>query len=317
MVQENYGARGYLMAPTLAWLHPADGFISGLAVAGIAAAALVVLNFATGPMLLAAWALYLSQVSIGQTFMLFQWDSLLLETGFLAVFFAPWKLRVTADAVPPSSPLVWLLRWLMFRFMFSSGVVKLLGGDPSWRDLTALTYHYETQPLPTVLGWYMHQMPVWFHRGSTLFMFVVELAVPFLIFGSRRFRIVGAYLMAALQLVIFLTGNYTYFNLLTMALCIPLLDDRWFETLMRKPGGGTVRVSARTRPGWQRAGIALLTVFIVWASIYRTAERYGLRLAGRERDSVVTRFGNGHCRRLWIVPAHDQGAHGDRDRRIE
>jgi len=280
MVHEEYGVRGYLMAPTLAWLYPTDGFISGLAVAGVVAAVLVVLNFATGPMLLAAWVLYLSQVSIGQEFMSFQWDSLLLETGFLAIFLAPWKLRIRAGAASPSTAVVWLLRWLMFRFMFSSGVVKLLGGDPSWRDLTALTYHYETQPLPTVMGWYLHQMPVWFHKASTLSMFVVELAAPFLIFASRRFRIVGACLVASLQLVIFLTGNYTYFNLLTIALCIPLLDDRWFETLMRKHGGEPARVSARMRPGWQRAGIALLTVLIVWASIYRTAERYGYALPG-------------------------------------
>src|SRR4029453_8908423 len=280
MVHEEYGVRGYLVAPTLGWLSPTDGFISGLAVAGVVAAVLVVLNFATGPMLLAAWALYLSQVSIGQEFMSFQWDSLLLETGFLAIFLAPWKLRIRAGAASPSTAVVWLLRWLMFRFMFSSGVVKLLGGDPSWRDLTALTYHYETQPLPTVLGWYLNQVPVWFHKASPLSMFVVELAAPFLIFASRRFRIVGACLVASLQLVIFLTGNYTYFNLLTIALCIPLLDDRWFETLMRKHGGEPARVSARMRPGWQRAGIALLTVLIVWASIYRTAERYGYALPG-------------------------------------
>ena len=280
MVHEEYGVRGYLVAPTLAWLYPTDGFISGLAVAGIVASALAVLNLATGPVLLAAWALYLSQVSIGQAFMSFQWDSLLLETGFLAIFFAPWKIRVRAEAVPPSSALVWLLRWLMFRFIFSSGVVKLLGGDPSWRDLTALTYHYETQPLPTVIGWYMHQMPVWFHQASTLSMFLIELAAPFLIFATRRFRIVSAYLISSLQLVIFLTGNYTYFNLLTIALCIPLLDDRWFEALMRKHGGEPVRVSDRVRPRWQRAGMALLTVFIVWASIYRTSERYGYDLPG-------------------------------------
>src|SRR4029434_5168399 len=101
-----------------------------------------------------------------------------------------------------------------------------------------------------------------------------------LIFTSRRFRIVSAYLIASLQLIIFLTGNYTYFNLLTIALCIPLLDDRWFEALMLRHGGEPARISDRVRPRWQRAGMALLTVFIVWASIYRPSERYGYDLPG-------------------------------------
>src|SRR4029077_6821329 len=110
---------------------------------------------------------YLSVVNAGQIFMGYQWDFLLLEAGFLAIFLTPVFTRV------------WLFRWLLFRLMFLSGAVKLLSHDPAWRSLTAPRYHYETQPLPTPLGWYVHQLPGWFHAFSAATMFTVELAVPF------------------------------------------------------------------------------------------------------------------------------------------
>src|SRR5207249_2378648 len=118
---------------------------------------------------------YLSLTVAGQDFLGYQWDALLLETGFLAIFFAPlqWRSRLGRDG-SPSRPIVWLLRWLLFRLMFSSGVVKLLSGDESWRSLTALQYHYETQPLPTWTSWYMHQLPGWFQQLSVLVTFAAE-----------------------------------------------------------------------------------------------------------------------------------------------
>ena len=109
--------------------------------------------------------------------------------------------------------------------MFSSGLVKLLSGDPAWRGLTALTFHYETQPLPTWPAWYAHQLPVWFHRFSAVVMFAIELIAPFLIAGPRRLRHLAGALLIALQGLIALTGNYAYFNLLTVALCLFLFDD--------------------------------------------------------------------------------------------
>jgi len=118
--------------------------------------------------------------------------------------------------------------------MFQSGCIKLLSGDPTWRNLTALTFHYETQPLPTWLGWHAHQLPVWFQKASTALMFAIELAVPFLIFAPRRPRFFGCTILIALQIFILLTGNYCFFNLLTIILCFTLLDDAALHSFIPK-----------------------------------------------------------------------------------
>jgi lipase maturation factor 1 len=151
---------------------------------------------------------------VGQDFLSFQWDSLLLETGFLAIFLGNSKVVVL------------LFRWLLFRLIFLSGVVKLTSHDPVWGDWTALSYHYLTQPLATPLAWYMYQLPLGFQRFSTATVLGIELAVPFLFFAPRLWRFWGAALALFLQVMIFLTGNYTFFNLLTMSLCVFLFDDR-------------------------------------------------------------------------------------------
>jgi lipase maturation factor 1 len=157
--------------------------------------------------------LWLSLCVVGQEFLSFQWDVLLLEAGFLALF---------ADTAPAR---VWLFRWLAFRLMFFSGVVKLTSHDAAWRNLTALTYHYETQPLPTPLAWYMTQLPLWFQKFSTAMVFVAELGAPFLFFGPKRLRHIGAWITIAFQVLILLTGNYTFFNILTIALMMFLFIE--------------------------------------------------------------------------------------------
>ena len=180
---------------------------------------------------------YLSIVNGGQIFTSYQWDFLLLEAGFLAIFLKPvW-------------PRVWLFRWLLFRLLFQSGVVKLSGGDLTWHNLTALSYHYWTQPLPTPLAWYAAQLPMWFQKLSTFMVFVVELAVPFLIFGPRRCKQIAAVGIIFLETLILLTGNYTFFNLLTIALCVFLFDDaflsRYFGPRPLKPGAAPKRKPLR------------------------------------------------------------------------
>jgi hypothetical protein len=164
-------------------------------------------------MLAVSWVLWVSICSVGQDFLSFQWDLLLVEAGFLAMF--------ASDALL----IVWLFRLLIFRLMFMSGVVKLASGDATWRNLTALQYHYETQPLPTPLAWLMHQLPGALQRGSTAMVFIVEFAVPFLFFAPRRLRVAGAWVTIGLQVLILLTGNYAYFNWLTIALCLWLFIE--------------------------------------------------------------------------------------------
>jgi len=259
IVHQQVGPERYWYFPTLAWFSSSDGFLKFLAGGGAALSLLVVGGILTGPVLALLWASYLSLVAIGGDFMTFQWDVLLLEAGFLAIFFAvtewvsaPWRLPGPSREVRPErtldpeienrgsearglrsssaqrpSPIafLWLLRWLLFRLMLSSGLAKLVSEDPTWRNLTALDYHYFTQPLPTPVAWYAAQLPQGFQRFSCAVMFGIELGVPFLILAPRRLRHLGAGLMVFLQALIALTGNYTFFNLLTVALCVTLLDD--------------------------------------------------------------------------------------------
>ena len=216
----------HLIAPTLCWFSTSDGFLHFLCAGGTVLSLLVILGVATGPSLALLWLLYLSLSVVCDVFLGYQWDALLLETGLLAIFFAPWQFwpRLTRES-PPSRLALWLLRWLLFRLMFASGVVKLATHDPTWRGLTALTVHYETQPLPTWIGWYAHQLPVWFQKFSCGFVFAVELVAPFLIFTPRRLRFVGCGAIVTLMALIAATGNYCFFNLLAVALCVLLLDD--------------------------------------------------------------------------------------------
>ncbi|MBE7472731.1 MAG: lipase maturation factor family protein [Anaerolineae bacterium] len=229
-VYSQLGAQSYYYLPTLFWLNTSDTFLHLVCGGGALLSLLLIVGIAPGPILLLLWAFYLSLMVGGQDFLAFQWDNLLLETGFLAIFFAPWQFWPKLIHESPPAPVwLWLLRWLLFKLMFSSGAVKLLSGDPTWRDLTALNYHYETQPLPAWTSWYAHQLPAWFQKSSVVGMFVIELIVPFLIFAPRRLRFIGCAALVALQLFIILTGNFAFFNWLTIVLCLLLLDDAFWR----------------------------------------------------------------------------------------
>jgi hypothetical protein len=159
-------------------------------------------------------------VSVGQPFTAFQWDALLLETGFLALFAG-------------TRFIVWAYRFLLFRLMFESGLVKLLSGDPNWRNLHALRFHFMTQPLPNPLAYYAHRAPTWMLDSMTAATLGIELVAPFLLFGHRLVRHIGAGLLMLMQVLILLTGNYAFFNFLALALCLWAFDDRTFAPLRR------------------------------------------------------------------------------------
>lgn len=219
--------------PSLAWGSASDGALHVYCGLGLLAACLLAAGFVPWPALLACWGLYLSLAGVGVPFTVYQWDALLLEAGFTALLLAPltvWsRPGSTCDPWPVGR---WLVYLLLFKLMFSSGVVKLASGDPTWHELTALTFHYETQPLPHVVGWWAHQLPAWIHKVSAAAMFVIELGVPFAIFVPGWPRRIACVLLAGLQLLIAGTGNYGFFNLLTLALCIPLLDDAAMRRLL-------------------------------------------------------------------------------------
>jgi uncharacterized membrane protein YphA (DoxX/SURF4 family) len=226
---------------------------------------LALLGFAQGPLFALCWAFYLSLVHLGQDFLSFQWDVLLVETGFLALLLAPWahlRPRRPRDEPEPPVSAVWLLRLLLFKLMFSSGLTKLTWGDPTWRGLTALEYHYWTQPIPTPLAWYASHLPPALQVLSCAFMFVVELALPFLVFAPRRPRRIALAGFLALQALIAATGNYGFFNLLAVVLCVSLLDDRGWPAALRTRLLGDVPTKARV-PSRRRRLLATALATVV------------------------------------------------------
>ena len=248
---ERFGLNRYHLVPTLCWFKATDGFLKLQCAVGATLAVLLVIGIAPAPCLFLLWLIYLSLATVCREFLAFQWDNLLLETGFLAIFLAPLQLWPRLSrAAPPSRLVLWLLRWLLFKLMFQSGCVKLFSGDLVWRKLTALIFHYETQPLPTWIGWYAHQLPAWAQKASAATMFGIELFIPFLIFGPRRPRQFACLALVFFQALIFLTGNYCFFNLLTVALCLVLLDDAALKALL------PARLSEALSPGGQASSRA-------------------------------------------------------------
>jgi len=221
--------------PSLFWFQSGDLSLQILCALGSLLSLFLILGFQSIFLLSGLWLIYLSFVTIGQSFFSFQWDNLLLEVGFLAVLLVSLQpfFKKSQSALSPPLIIVFLFRWLLFRLIFSSGIVKLASGDPLWKNLTALNVHYETQPLPHIFSWYVHQLPQIFQKFSVLSMFLLEIFVPFLIFGNRKIRTLAAGSLLFFQILIIITGNYCFFNMLTILLCIWLIDDRAWLKLLR------------------------------------------------------------------------------------
>jgi lipase maturation factor 1 len=273
--------------PTLCWISSSNGFLHFQCAAGALLSLVLMAGFLPTLALAGLWVLWLSLTIAAQEFLAFQWDNLLLETGFLAIFLAPLSLKLHS-AEPVSGRVLWLFRWLVFRLLFLSGIVKLLSGDPSWRDFTALSYHYETQPLPTIFGWMAHQLPGWIHVIETAVMYLIELVVPFCIFLPRKIRI-GAFVpLVLLQVGIALTGNYCFFNLLTIVLCVLLLDDEALRKVIAAGKAALPSTASTSKIAWLPAivrtrsvAIAIVTAIILiitavqMASVLTSKENWG------------------------------------------
>ncbi|NNN05625.1 MAG: DUF393 domain-containing protein [Elusimicrobia bacterium] len=253
------GALRFWVLPTLAWLNASDAALVGLCAAGAAASLGLIFDVWAGPSALACWALYLSLCAVGSDFMSFQWDALLLEAGLIAVFLAPWSPRPRGGARAARGALL-LMRLLLFKLMLGSALVKWNSGDATWRDLTALTSHWWTQPLPTPAAWYAARLPLFAQKAACAGMFAVEFAAPWLLLLPRRPRALGAALIAALMVLIAATGNYGFFNLLTLVLCLAALDDGFFSLDRRVP-------SAAAPPPSRRRRLALTAFAALWCSV--------------------------------------------------
>ena len=213
----------FFFAPTdtafrlAAWVGVA---LSLVAVAGLTERAHVLV---TAALWAAMWLLYLSFVNVGQTFYGFGWETLLLESGFLAIFLG-------SGAATPSAWLNWAYRWLLFRVMFGAGLIKLRG-DSCWRDLTCLDYYFETQPMPNLLSWSFHWLPASVHRAGVIVNHVAELGVPFAYFAPQPIASTAGLVTIVFQLVLIVSGNLSWLNWLTIVLCIPTLDARFLSWL--------------------------------------------------------------------------------------
>ena len=218
--------------PSLGWTFGTSNFALHLiALLGIVGSLLLLTGFLRPFGAILSWLGWLSFVNIGQDFLSFQWDTLLLEVGFLLIFLEKPGLRPRPPG-PDTPPLLirLALTFLLFRLMFSSGIVKILSGDPTWSDLSAMTYHFFTQPIPNPLSWFIHQLPHPLLHLSTLFTFVIELLLPFaLLFPQPKVRLTASLGFLSLMLLIALTGNYAFFNLLTIGLCLALIENRYLS----------------------------------------------------------------------------------------
>jgi len=284
--QEHYGAKAVSLLPTLCWINDSDAFLYFLCGGGAFFSILLMAGFAPVLLLTLLFIFYLSLTIAGQTFLSFQWDILLLETGFLAIFFAPWQWRLTGtdrDA-PVSRVGHFLLKLLLFKLMFMSGIVKLTSGDDSWgwidhsfqwSAFTALDYHYWTQPLPTVFAWWADKHSEWFKHSSVAFCLVVEIVVPFFIWAPRRLRLIACALLIFLQIVIAITGNYCFFNLLTIALCLLLIDDSVWRRSDVPIGEASPR-DFRRYWNWAAIPIAIITLPVNAALIQSAFEPRGV-----------------------------------------
>jgi len=258
---QNYGMLAWLYKPMVFWFNSSDFALQAITLLGCVVSLLLFFGYRKKISLIVLFILYLSLLHAGQTFLMFQWDTLLLEAGFLAIF-------LTSG---PSHLLLFLFHWLLFRLRFMSGVSKLASGDPSWANLTTLNYYFETQPLPHAGAWYFQQLPEWMLQGGVLLVFFTELVVPFFIFLPRRFRQFAAVTTICMQLLIIATSNHNWINLLTIVLCLFLLDDGILRKIVPAPLHRFISLqnhtAVKTEHRWRQYALPVFAALILFSSI--------------------------------------------------
>ena len=241
MAHRAVGGKAYWLAPTLLWINASDRALDALVWVGLTASVAIMINIAPRISIAIAAICFLSFIGAAQDFSSYQSDGMLLEAAFLSLFFAPRGLRpALARSQPPTRASTWLLRWEWFRIYFESGLVKLMSGEPQWRNLTAMDKYYENGPLPTWLGWHVQNWPHAFHAASTAVTLIVELFVVGLIFFGPWPRLIAFLITTPLQIGIILTANYAFLNYLVLFLGVLLVEDRFFG-----PNGAPAPTPAR------------------------------------------------------------------------
>jgi len=225
--------RGVWYAPTVLWCSSGSGMLDALCWVGMIASVLLLLNLWPRGMLAICFVCFLSFVSAAQDFSGYQSDGMLLEAGFISLFFAPPGLRPGLGLTHPASRAShFLLQWEWFRIYFESGMAKIMSGDVQWRNLTAMDEYYQNGPLPTWIGWYVQHCPHWFHAATVYATLAMELGVVWMFLLPRRWRIVCFFIVTPWEIGVILTANYTFLNYLVLALGVLLLDDRFLQKVV-------------------------------------------------------------------------------------
>jgi len=276
-IAQYYGATAWRHAPSLFWLSSSSAAMMTVTWLGIAASLLVFANVWPRLTLFVCWICFLSFVTSSSDFSSYQSDGMLLEAGFIALFFAPPGIWPGfAGKSPPSWASLWLLRWEWFRIYFESGLVKELSGDPQWRNLTAMDEYYQNSPLPTWIGWYVQHLPHWFHAASVVGTLAMEFVLVFMLFFPRRVRLICFLIVTPWEIGVILSGNYAFLNYIVLALGFLLLDDgylvrvipaRWRPAVLE--GGEPAR---GVRGVMQVAGVVFSACMLTWVGYVTTAK---------------------------------------------
>jgi hypothetical protein len=239
-LREVLGAKAYWYAPSVLWLGASNTALRVLVWVGLVASIALIFNLWPRVAIGVAEICFLSFIGAAQDFASYQSDGMLLEAGLISIFFAPRGLRPGLGvAQPPSAFSLFMLRFEWFRIYFESGVVKILSGEPQWRNLTAMDKYYENGPLPTWLGWHVQQWPHGFHAFSAAATLILELLVAWLVFFPQPAKRICFFITTPLQVGIILTANYAFLNYLVLFLGVLMLDDR---ILKLEVGSGRLEV---------------------------------------------------------------------------
>ena len=269
-IHSQLGSRtaGMLQVPTLFWFGISDNGLSIFAWVGFSLSLVVLAGYANAIILTVLWAMYMSIVHIGQIWYGYGWETQLLETGFLSIFLCP-----LLDARPfpkraPPLPVIWLFRWLGFRIMIGAGLIKLRG-DPCWRDLTCLYYHYETQPIPSPISRYLHFAPHWFHNVETAWNHFIELVVPWFSFTPRTARHIAGVLLITFQIFLIISGNLSFLNYVTIIPFLACFDDTFFRRILPKSLVRRAEEAAQqAKPCRVQNGVAIaLSILVAYLSV--------------------------------------------------
>lgn len=300
-------AKRFYYMPTLFWINVSDAALLALVWAGIVLGTLLLFGIATPAVLLLLYLVHLSLTSAGQDFLGFGWETLLLEITAAAFLMT---------ATTPYNTFGWIaLNFILLRFHLQAGASKLLSGDRSWRELTALKYHYLTQPIPNLAAWYFHKLPMWIHQLGVIATFYFELIVPLAIFSPPLVRLLVAIQLMGLQLMIWFTGNLSYLNHMTAALCVILIHNRYLEPWL---GPAPAVPAEASWIGWQWF-ISLLAIAFLLLQVISLCHYFFPRQVWRHILNWVSPFHLAHPHQLFsmmttkrheiIIEGSDDGDH--------